>query len=300
MNYAYTSARVRVMENFLPTSDIIRSLAESKTPEECIGILNSSGFEGSSSEEIVSEMNSRKAQLLSELIADIKEIEVIFYPKIFHNLKAAAKMLYSKCGGELFYKDVPISGEEIMNAIKSRNEELLPPYIAPAAKEVYRVLVRTGDGRRSDMIADKACLDAMSSFAKYTKYGILKSYVNEIIAAADIKIALRASNDTELSDYLVDCSYFSADALVRAVRDGSLDEFLGSVGFEGVNAGNIDYISEKKLAQILSKEKYNIFTPAPAINFILEYDRAISIIRYILICKANGIDKISERVNAYV
>lgn len=300
MNYAYTSARVRVLENLLPTSDIIRSLADSRNIEECISILNGSGFEGADTDEIISSMNRQKSKLIPELIDDTKEIEIIFYPKIFHNLKAAVKKLYSKCSGELFYRDVPVSGEEIMTAIENGNENSLPAYMVSAARETYRTLMRTGDGRLADMTADKACLEAMASFADATKHEILKSYANEMIALADIKTVLRASDDTDLSKILADCGYFSAAALIKSVQDGALDDFLSSVGFEGANAANVDYISEKRIANLLAKEKYNIFTPAPAINFILEYERAISIIRYILICKANGIENIHERVNAYV
>ena len=286
------------MENSLPTRELIRSLTEAGDISECISLMNSSGFEGSDTDAIIAAMKENKARLTAELIEDYDEIAVIFYPRSFHNLKAAIKKLYSKSDADMYYEDAPVSGERITNALREGEEHTLPPYMAEAAAEAYRALMRTGDGRLSDMLADKACLEAMKAFP--AKHEILKSYVRETIAAADIRLALRA--DAELMEYAVGCEYFSAAEIARAASDGNLDELLQRVGFGEVTAENIDAVSEKRIADILAREKYNIFSPAPAINFILEYDRLIGIIRYILICKANGIDKekITGRVSAYV
>lgn len=302
MNYAYTSARVRALENSLPSPETVRQLAEAGDVKECIGILNGSGFEGADVDEIISRMKERKEKLINELIDDISEIEVIFYQKSFHNLKAAIKKLYSKRKTDMFYDDAPVSGEEIMEALQNGNESSLPEYMSAAAAEGYRALMRTGDGRLSDMIVDKACLEAMAAFAEKTRYEILKRYVNETIAASDIRLLLRAGNDRGLMDHAVSCAYFGKNAVIKAAEEGNVEEFLKSSGFEGVTAATIDAYSEKRITQMLAGEKYNIFSPAPAINFILEFDRAAGMIRYILICKANGIDreKILERVRSYV
>lgn len=302
MNYAYTSSRVRALENNLPTPELLNQLAESKDQKECIGILNSSGFEGSSVDEIAGNMKEHKNKLINEIMEDRKEIEIIFYQKTFHNLKAAVKMIYSNGGVNMFYDDAEISGEEIVNALKNGNFASLPDYMASAAEEAYNSLMRTGDGRLSDMIIDKACLEAMADFSHKTRYDILKMYADETIAAADIKLLLRAGENYDLLRFAVSCKYFSADALLRAAEEGTAEELLESSGFGRVDLSNADVFCENRISEVLSREKYNIFTPAPAINFILEYDRLVGTVRYILICKANGIDKtiISERVKNYV
>lgn len=305
MNYAYTSARVRALENSLPSKELIRSLAESRSLEECIQLLNSAGFDGITSDEIIGHMKEHHAQIISELIENKKDIEVIFYPKTFHNLKAAVKTLYSKSiGADVFYSDALIDGAVIMDALKNKKTETLPQYISKAAWETYLAIMRTGDGRLSDMTADKACLEAMKKFAEDTEHEILKSYVNETIAAADIKTVFRAENASDFYDYLVSCKYFSAEVLAAAAESGrdELTAFLSSAGFEGINEKNADIIFENRISQILAKEKYNILSPAPAINFILEHDRAVNTVRYILICRENGAEqkKILERVSIYV
>lgn len=298
MNYAYTSSRVRALENNLPSPETIRQLTECDGLAECISILNSAGFEGSGTDEIISLMKQKKDRLINELLEDRQEIEVIFYPKTFHNLKAAVKMIYSKGGVNMFYDDALISGEEIMQVLKDGSNSSLPPYMSAAAMEAYGTLMHTGDGRLSDMIIDKACLEAMAEFAKKTPYDILKLYVDETIAAADIKLLLRAGQNSDLLKFAVSCKYFSAESLIAAGEEGRAEEFIEDSGFGGVNLSNADMFFEGRIAHVLAGEKYNIFTPAPAINFILEYDRLVGTIRYILICKANGISKeaIAERV----
>ena len=304
MNYPYVSSRVRALENSLLGTDTLRSLASSSNVGECIGILNSTGFEGENAQEVISKMKSRKAELINELIDDKSELEVLFYPQTFHNIKAAAKKLYTKNNvSDMFYEDALISGEVLMRAMESKEYESLPEYIREGTQKTYSVLLRTGDSQLCDMTADKACLEAMKAFGEKTKYDILKKYVNEMIAAADIKTVLRVGKDIErIEEYIVPCLYFSSEAIIKAAKADEFDAFLSSTGIIGINADNADDICERRIAYILGTQKYNICTPAPAINFIFEYERMIKLIRYILVCKANGVsdEKIKERVNAYV
>lgn len=303
--YAYTTSRVRTLENSLPSSDLLRALCDASDLKECIGLLNAADITGSSPTEIIADLKKRKAVLFDELIENKDDIAVIFYPATFHNLKAAVKLLYS--GSErtdMFFEEALVSGETIMDALGNKKAYMLPDYMAKAADDSYIAIMRTGDGRLSDMIADKACLDAMAAFADKTGHKILKEYAWTTIAASDIKTVMRAENTGLCAPYLTDCSYFSAASLIKAADEGeaALSEFLSSVGFGGLTVSNSDRFFEEKTARMMAKEKYNVFSPAPAINFMLEYERAVKIIRYILICKENGIDQnsVAERVSAYV
>lgn len=298
MNYAYTTARVRALENTLPSAEFIQSLADACDMAECINLLNGAGFEGTTADKIIANMKEKKSRLIKELTDDVSEIEVIFYEKNFHNLKAAVKKIYSHSIADLFYNDVTVKGEEIISALERGEAYLLPDYMSGIAEEAYKTLLRTGDGRLSDMMIDKACLEAMSDFADKTKHTILKSYVNEVIAAADIRIALRYSDNDDILNYIVSCGYFSKEFLIKSVKENTLEDFLASVGFGDISLSDADSFFKNRITSLLAKEKYNTFTIAPVINFILEYDRVVSIIRYILICTANGISR--ERIQHYV
>lgn len=304
MNYAYTSARVSALENRLLGEDTVEQLISCPGLEECMRILNSCGIAGDSAEEILLNAAKDKADITNQLIDDVKDIEVIFYEKTFHNLKAAIKKLYTRSNVEnIYFSESLVDGEVIEKCIADGRFDMLPDNMSKAAEEAYKTLLRTGDGQLSDMIVDKACLDAMLEFAKGVKHEILRKYVYETVAVADIKTAMRLGvedRDRALSA-MAECPYFSIETLLREAEDRkSLEGFLKGSGFLDIDLDNIDRWSRERIARILKSEKYNIFTPAPAINFILALERQLNLIRLILVCKAGGIDESFIRNKAVI
>lgn len=304
MNYAYTSARVRALENRLLGADTVEQLISCSELKECIRILNSCGIVGDSAEEILANAAKDKADITNQLIDDVKDIEVIFYEKTFHNLKAAIKKLYTQSDvHSIYFSESLLDGEFIEKCIVDGRFDMLPQNMSRAAEEAYKTLLRTGDGQLSDIIIDKACLDAMLAFAKDVKHEILKKYVYETVAVADIKTAMRLGReDRERAlSAMAECPYFRTEALLRAAEGRkSLEEFLKGSGFADIDLDNIDRWSRERITRILKSEKYNIFTPAPAINFILALESQLNLIRLILVCKAGGIDESFIRSKAVI
>lgn len=291
MNYVYTSARVSALWNELLTGDFLEQLIMAKNSEECVRLLNAAGFSGNRPQEIIKAAKERLASITNELFPDPSEIEVIFYEKIFHNAKAAVKRLYAKGGKESVYVDAPLSGETIENAVCDGNYDALPPYLKSAVKEAYETLLKTGDGQIADLLLDTACLRAMEAFGKETPHSILKEYVNESIAAADIKIAFRAKGE-DMSAYMVDCSFFTAEAIARAAEEPKeFKEFLQKCGLGDVNLDEIDRWSGERILRALREKMHDMFSPAPAIAFVLFSERQISLLRLILICKEQGVSE---------
>lgn len=293
MDYTYTSARVRALEEEFFKQNIVKLLTACNSYDECIQLLNANGVEGSATAEILDFLSRQRSELIQQLFEDKSEIEVIFYIKTFHNVKAAIKKLCAKTAENVYYNDTLISGEYIESCISAGEYDKLPEYMAAAAKEAYHTLLRTGDGQLSDTIVDKACLTAMISFAENTKYEILKKYAYETVAAADIKIAVRGgeADDSAALSAIVDCPYFSRDSLIRVSGDkAELEQFLRESGFNDIDMSNIDKWSERRIARIAGEEKYDIFSPSPAINLILALERRINAVQLILVCKENGID----------
>lgn len=291
MNYTYTSSRVRALENRLIGNETFIQLIDCKSADECIKLLNSVGVDGQNMDEVIDNMSKNKTELINQLIDDTKEIEVIFYKNTFHNLKSAIKLLYTKSDiTNMFYSEALIDGETIKKNITDGRYDLLPKYMSEAAKEAYQAILRTGNGQLSDSIVDRACLLAMIDFANNTKHEILKQYVNETVVAADIKMAFRNSADT-LEKSLVDCSHFKSKDLIEVSGDkAELEEYIKSQGFSDFDPQNIDNWSEKRIFSRLRSEMYNIFTPSPAIYFILTLEQQINLVRMILVCKQNDVD----------
>ena len=294
MDYTYTSARVSALEGGLMSRQNAEALAASKSAADCVKMLNSFGYKGENGEEIILNAKQKKQKIISELIENPEEIEVLFYEKTFHNLKAAVKKLYAPhTGGKLFVDEALVSGEEFEEKIKSGKYELLPDYCCNAAKEAYKAIIRTGDGRLSDIIIDRACLDAVIAFGKNTKHEILKKYAREFVTVSNIKIALRSmGGDAELLDTaLAEGANIPKAALIKACSDKkTLNEFLSGCGYADADLDNIDLWAEQKIIMTIKPEKYNIFSPAPTINYIVNLENEISLLHLILVCKANGVD----------
>ncbi len=294
VDYTYTSARVSALENGLLSLHDIESLISCKSEADCIKMLNSFGYEGDSADEIIKGAKEKKEKKISELVGEPEEIEVLFYENTFHNLKAAIKKLYApQTKGKLYVCEALVSGEEFEEKIKEGNYEALPSYCAGAAKEAYTALLHTGDGRLADTVVDRACLDAFTAFAEKTKHDILRKYANELVAAVNVKIALRSvGGDKELLEKaLAPCALISKEGLIKACTDEkSLKEFLSGYGYTEDDYKNIDSLAKKRIMQTLKPEKYKIFSPAPTINYIISLENEISVLRLVLVCKANGVE----------
>ncbi len=294
MDYTYTSARVSALEGGLMSRQNAEALAMCKSADDCVKMLNSFGYKGENAEEIILNAKQKKQKIISELIENPKEIEILFYEKTFHNLKAAVKKLYAPHTiGKLYVDEALVSGEEFEEKINAGKYEALPEYCRDAAKEAYKTIIRTGDGRLSDIIIDRACMDAAIKFGEKTKHEILKKYAREFVTVSNIKIALRfAGDDTELLDTaLAEGANIPKAALIKACSDKkTLNDFLNGCGYSDVTADNIDIQAKQKIITTIKPEKYNIFSPAPTINYIINLENEISLLRLILVCKTNGVN----------
>lgn len=292
MNYTYTSARVSALENMLLAPDAIDMLLSCNSAEECIRRLNADGFEGNSVDEILRFANKRIADISSQLIENPNGIAVLYYEKTFHNLKAAVKRVCSDSSAPMYVDGALAEGGEIEKILRDGAYEDLPDLIKSAAAEAHKTLLRTGDGRLSDIIVDRACLEAFVEFAKTCEYEILRKYALETVAVANIKTVFRAKGETDiLQKALCECPFFSKDALIKASEDEkSLTDYLSASGFSDIDVSNLNAWGERRIKSVLHSEKYNIFTPGPAVNFIVALQNEANLLRLILVCKANGVD----------
>lgn len=68
----------------------------------------------------------------------------------------------------------------------------LPDFISDAAEKCLEVITKTENGQLCDIAADRACLEAMSGFAKSADNDIVAAYGDIFIKSAVLKTAYRA------------------------------------------------------------------------------------------------------------
>ena len=111
---------------------------------------------------------------------DMENFAVLSYPKLFHNLKAAIKEVCTEeKNRHIFYDDVAIPGDEMLEIVREKAFTRLPDYMQHVAADAYETLLHTRDGQLCDVMIDRATLDAVYAAGKASKAQIIGIMQNQ-------------------------------------------------------------------------------------------------------------------------
>lgn len=241
----------------------------------------------------------------------MENFDVLTYPKLFHNLKAAIKEVCTEeKNRHIFYEDVPIPGSAMMEIIKEKDFGRLPSNMQHAAEEAYESLLHTRDGQLCDVIIDKAALEAIYAAGKEAKADIIRDYAESTVGVADIKIAVRSQKTAKSIDFMkramAECDSINVDQLSKAAlagMDAIREYLLGTAYAQGAEAladspSAFERWCDNRIIQTISPQKYNAFTIGPVIAYVIARQNEIKTVRIILSGKLNDLpdDSIRERV----
>ena len=110
-NYVYAVARIRSLEMSLFSNAVIDQLISCKNYDSCLQFLVEKGWGDSDTESDAEAMLSKEHEktwkIMHELAPDMSVFDVLSYPNLFHNLKAAVKqVVIGKTGADIFYASV--------------------------------------------------------------------------------------------------------------------------------------------------------------------------------------------------
>ena len=164
--YTYAVARIRSMEVSLFSQADIEQLLACRDEKQCLQLLQEKGWGNadtpSDAEAILTCEREKTWAEVGGMIDDMSVFDVLSYPDLFHNLKAAIKMVAS--GTEIpgiFISGTRIPAREILDSVKNKEFEKRPDYMAGAAREAYETLLHTQDGQLCDIMIDRAALEAV-------------------------------------------------------------------------------------------------------------------------------------------
>ena len=237
--YTYAVARIRALETKLFNQAVIDQLIGCGTEEECIQVLEEKGWgdqeTSGNGEAILSREEEKTWETIREMGVDMSVFDVLSYPNLFHNLKAAIKEACTPEGSKpanIYYEDTSIPPDEMLEIIQNKEFSRLPGNMAEAAKEAYEALLHTRDGQLCDVIIDRAALDAIYQAGQKAKDKIIKDYAESIVAVADIRIAVRSQKTGKTVDFmkraLAECESLNVGQLARAAAGGmeAVTEYL--------------------------------------------------------------------------
>ena len=314
-DYIYAVACIRAKEKTLLNDADVQTMIGMKSEKEVLSFLTEKGWGDGSvdadMEKVLSEEEDKQMKLLKTLGVEEKIIDTLFIQELYHNLKAAIKEV---CTGlddtQAFYDHEKYGKRELMQIIREKDFDKLPPDMAEVADKALDLMLTTRDGQRLDVMIDRACLDAIEKEAATTKDKFLADYAETKVVISDIKIAVRAADTKRplkmIEDALAPNRRFDVKklAVAAATNREAVYEFLNKAGFnQAVEALKDSFSAFEKwcddhVMSTLMNQKTNIQSSGPIVAFFLAKQNEIKTARIIMTAKANGFSNeiISERV----
>ena len=313
--YTYAVARIRALEVSLFSNAVIEQLIACQSYEQCIQFLAERGWGDNDTSADAERMLKREEekiwQVMKELSIDMKKFDVLSYPKLFHNLKAAIKEVCTEdTGRDIYYEDAAVPGKEMLEIIREKDFGRLPGIMSSVAAEAYDTLLHTRDGQLCDIMIDRAALDAIYKAGLEAEDKIIRDYAESAVAVADIKIAVRSQKTAKTIEFMkramAECKSISVDQLSRAALNGpeAIRDYLAGTEYAGgaealaESPSAFERWCDNRIIQTISPQKYESFTIGPVVAYVLARQNEIKTVRIILSGKRSELpdDSIRERV----
>lgn len=314
LEYTYAVARIRALENALLPQSFIEQLIVSSNVQQAMSMLSEKGWTSDSSDDVDAMLARQEVQAwntVMELAPDRSVFDVMLLPKLYHNLKAAIKEVCTETSNEhIFYDDCSIPGREMLAIVSARDFDRLPGSMSRTAREAYDTLLHTRDGQLCDIIVDRALLGEILACAARTKNPMIEAYAQQMVAIADIKIAVRGCKTGKSADFMrramEPCRELSTEQLIHAAVGGMdmIREYLLTTSYSGAaealsgSASVFERWCDNRLLDGLRGQKYESFSVGPLLAYLIARDNEIKTVRMILTGKQNSFpeDVIRERV----
>ena len=313
--YTYAVARIRALEVSLFSDAVIEQLLACRSAEEALRSVTEKGWGDPSvsgdMDSVLKREEEKTWEVIRDVAPDMSVFDVLSYPKLYHNLKAAVKEVCTEAKNPaVYYDDCPIPGTEMYQIVESREFSRLPGHMSRTAQEALDTLLHTGDGQLCDIIVDRAALDAIEEAGKKSGELIIENYADTTVAIADIKIAVRSQKTGKSADFMrramAECDSLSLDQLIRAALSGEeeIAQYLEGTSY----AGGADALRESpsaferwcdnRMIETLKSQKYETFSVGPLLGYLIARENEIKTVRIILTGKQNGFtdDAIRERI----
>ena len=313
--YTYAVARIRALEVSLFSDAFISQLLACRSAQQVLQSVIEKGWGdislGDDAEAVLKCEEEKAWNVIRDVAPDMSVFDVLAFPKLYHNLKAAVKEVYTDSRNPaLYYDDCPVPGEEMRRIIENREFSRLPGHMARTAQEALDTLLHTGDGQLCDILVDRAALDAMEEAGKKSGEPVIEDYADTMVAIADIKIAVRCQKTGKSADFMrsamAQCRSLNVDQLIRAALSGAeeIARYLEGTSYAGgaeslrESPSAFERWCDNRMIETLKSQKYETFSVGPLLAYLVARENEIKTVRIILTGKQNGFedDVIRERI----
>lgn len=331
LDYIYAVSRIRVKEKSLLTDADIQAMTAMDTEQDVMEYLKARGWGGESADASAEEMLAAEERRMMDVILDLgldqETLDILSYPRLFHNLKTGIQEITtSESHVKAFYDMPDFDREKVENILKKHDFDELPEMMRDVAQRALEVMLKTRDGQIVDTMVDRVCMESMTESAEHAHNRLLRRYIELTNALTDIRIAVRGRKMKKPRDYfenalaateLLDVKQL-ADAAsapekvpgagenVSAAADNADDplyRYLKRAGFEKAvealkeSPASFERWCDDELIDLIRPMRTVNESVGPVLAYYLARENEIKTVRIILTAKANDFPEevIAER-----
>lgn len=313
--YAFCVARIRALETRLLTKQDISALIHQQDYDSALGRLIQLGYSSADddADAIIKKQGEQLNKLLNESVPDKSELDALYILNDYFNLKALVKCVAENKNPESYFIYPTIIDLSDFNENTAGNSfAFLEDEYRVVAEEAFNMALKTENGRFSDVIIDRAAIDALGKYSESKKSGLL----GEICAfqgdTANIRIALRCAATGQDSEYVSaaigKCNKLDRDKLIKACDSGvdALEQYLGATEYKNglevyrTSPSAFEKWCDDEVINITKSAMYTSFGFAPVVSYFYRKNLEIKTVRMILSALKSDIDReiIEERVRS--
>lgn len=309
--FAYSVAYMRTLENKMLEQSDVDSMLSMDDFAGAAKFLADRGYGGGVLPEGKRGIDEMLKAELEKAWEEIREacpegapIDVLLYQNDFQNLKTILKAVFGDEPWEsLMLYPVTVEPELVHRAISENNMEILPPLLKKSAETAYELLAASGDGRRAEMLIDRAAFAAMEAEARRAKNPFLLKWVGLWALLSNLKIAVRAAREQRdkvfISESMLPGGAFDAEIIAGAAAQGEttlLSVLLESGYGDAARAAEhsmseLEKWADNTLMEFVRDEKNRSFGFEPLLAFLFGKKAEIQAVRIVLYGLLNHIPR---------
>lgn len=311
--YAFCVARIRALENKLLKKQDIYALIHQQNYNTALDWLTQKGYSSAedNSDSIIKNQGEQLRKILEESVPDKKELEALYILNDYFNLKALVKCIVEKKNPEnYFIYPTTVNLEKINENDLQKTFKFLKDEYRTVVEEAYSMALKAENGKFSDMIIDRAAIDALGKYSEGKNSGLLGEICAFLGDTANIKIALRCAIISQDEEYINaaigKCNKISREKLIKACVSGtdSLEQFLEATAYKKgleiyrTSPSAFEKWCDDEINNITQSAIYTSFGFAPIVSYFYRKNLEIKTVRMILSALKSDIDRkiIEERV----
>ncbi len=203
-DYVYASSYVKTKKGNGTDSERLTKLLEAKTLDDVYSCVAESGFAERTPEsqagadrftaisEYLDDALDLACRTVRECVPDPDMYDFLFYKFDCNNIKTAIKSSYRGIDDDsLYFRPGKFDFRDIAECVAKKDFAILPENMREAAALAMDEYERSGEGRKIDLILDKACFADMSANARASGVDFFREYVEALADTTNVRTAYR-------------------------------------------------------------------------------------------------------------